>query len=368
MWKIVGLGLIAMSFVAAACFADEPAAATPPKGTSIGKPRAMVGAYYFDGWTSMPGTEQNKLLETEFAERKPLWGWRDDTIEIMQKQIDYCADHGIGFWAFDWYYPEGEKKESPLNDALQLYSKTPNRERLKFCLLVANHEGFRIGPKDWDECCRRWIDLFRQPTHITLDGQPLIIFFSPSELRKAFGGVEGVKKAFDSLQEKAKAAGLPGVAIAGCTGASHLLELAQSGYTLLTGYAYSNGWMDGSGRKTFRQLIETSEKTFDRFAKSSPLPYIPAVTIGWDRRPWEQGVLPPNKMSAWHPDRTPQLVEEFVRLGIRWLDEHPEKTTSQRLLMLYAWNENAEGGYLTPTEADGTEYLKAVQRAVCEPR
>ena len=69
-------------------------------------------------------------------------------------------------------------------------------------------------------------------------------------------------------------------------------------------------------------------------------------------------------MSVWYPDRTPKLVEEFVRLGVRWLDKHPDKATPQRLLLIYAWNENGEGGYLTPTAKDGTEYLKAVQRAI----
>jgi hypothetical protein len=68
--------------------------------------------------------------------------------------------------------------------------------------------------------------------------------------------------------------------------------------------------------------------------------------------------------AVWYPDRSPKLVEEFVRLGIRWLDQHPDKTTPQRLLMLYAWNENGEGGYLTPTAKDGVEYLRAVRRAI----
>ena len=68
------------------------------------KPRATVGAYYFDGWTGQT-FHITELLQTEFADRKPLWGWKDDTIEIMQKQIDYCADHGIAFWSFCWYYP-----------------------------------------------------------------------------------------------------------------------------------------------------------------------------------------------------------------------------------------------------------------------
>jgi hypothetical protein len=98
------------------------------------KVRAMVGAYYFDGWSGKTN-HVTKLLETEFADRKPVWGWNDDTVAIMQRQIDYCADHGIAFWAFDWYYPEGQNKTTPLNNALGLYVKAPNRQRLEFCLL-----------------------------------------------------------------------------------------------------------------------------------------------------------------------------------------------------------------------------------------
>ena len=333
------------------------------------KLRAMVGAYYFDGWS---GKTENmhlpKLLETKYADRKPLWGWRDDTVEIMQQQIDLCADHGIVFWAFDWYYPEGKDKTTPLNNALGLYLKAPNRERLKFCLLVANHAGFRIGPKDWDACCQRWIELFRQPTHLQLDGQPLLIFFSPDELQRAFGGVEGVRRALEMLRAKAKQAGLPDVAVAACTGPGNLKALADSGYTILTGYNYSLGWMSGGGSQPFQKLIDGNQRIFDQFAQQTPLPYVPVITAGWDRRPWEEGKLPPEKMSVWYPDRTPNLVEEFVRLGVRWLDKHPDKTTPERLLLIYAWNENGEGGYLTPTAKDGTEYLKAVQRAITAER
>ena len=194
-------------------------------------------------------------------------------MEIMQKQIDYCADHGIAFWAFDWYYPEGKTKTTPLNNALDLYLKAPNCQRLKFCLLVANHGGFRIGPKDWDACCEKWIELFQKPTHLRLDGQPLLIFFSPDELQKAFGGVEGVRKALDSLRAKAKKAGLPGVSIAACTGpGEHLADLARSGYTLLTGYNYPLGWLNGGGSQPFRKLIEGSERIFNQFAETDATP------------------------------------------------------------------------------------------------
>jgi hypothetical protein len=91
------------------------------------------------------------------------------------------------------------------------------------------------------------------------------------------------------------------------------------------------------------------QRIFDQFAGKTPLPYVPVITAGWDRRPWEEDKLPSEKMSTWYPDRTPKLVEEFVGLGVCWLDKHPDKTTAQRLLLIYTWNENGEGGYLTPT-------------------
>jgi len=82
---------------------------------------------------------------------------------------------------------------------------------------------------------------------------------------------------------------------------------------------------------------------------------------GWNQH-WNSSVESPQRDG--YPDRTPKLVEEFVKAGVRWLDKHPDKATPQRLLLIYAWNENGEGGYLTPTVKDGTEYLKAVQRGV----
>jgi len=194
-WSLV---FVCIAFIPATAYAQPP------------KPKATVGAYYFDGWSGKTeAIHLTKLLQTDYADRKPVWGWRDDTVEIMRKQIDYCADHDIAFWAFDWYYPEGKTKTTPLNNALDLYLKAQNCQRLKFCLLAVNHAGFYIGPKEWDACCDKWIELFQKPTHVRLDGQPLLIFFSPGELQKAFGGVEGVGKACPSPGVRVRASTWP---------------------------------------------------------------------------------------------------------------------------------------------------------------
>lgn len=131
-------------------------------GGQAASPAVKAGAYYFDGWTGK--TTRWHLpdrLKNEFGHRKPVWGWVTSTPEIVRKQIDCAADHGLQFFAFCWYCPEGPEKDTPLNNALDLFLTAPNRTRLQFCLLVANHAGYSIGPQDWDACCARWIRLFR---------------------------------------------------------------------------------------------------------------------------------------------------------------------------------------------------------------
>ena len=288
----------------------------------------------------------------------------------MKQQIDFAAENGLSFFAFDWYYPEGPDKETPLNTGLKLYLDAPNRDRLEFCLLVANHGGFRIRPADWETVCAKWIQLFKNKQHLCVGGKPLLIFFSPRELLSAFGGPEGVRKAFDSLRDKATSAGLAGVSIAACSTPgplhnwSNLEELANAGFDLFTGYNY-HGHPRRSNEKiqAFRTMMEGHQDIWDRFAARNIRPYIPVVTVGWDKRPWEDAKTTATQ-DYYYPDRTAPLVEEFVSDAVNWLDQHPQSTVPERLILLYAWNENGEGGYLTPTKSMGEYYLKAVSRAL----
>ena len=63
-----------------------------------------VGAYYFDGWSSNESPHISKRLINEFSERMPLWGWADDTVEIMEKQINLASENNISFFFFNFYY------------------------------------------------------------------------------------------------------------------------------------------------------------------------------------------------------------------------------------------------------------------------
>ena len=327
--------------------------------------KVKAGAHYYNGW--MEGSAQiTERLVKEFPEREPIWGWVTSTPEIMQRQIDCAADAGLAFFSFCWYYPEAEEKATPYNNAMPLFLAAPNSSRMEFCLLVANHQGFRIGPGDWDECCRRWLPLLKHPRHLKVGGEPLLLIFSPSELDGACSGAKGVRKAFADLRTRAQAEGLPGVAIAACvTPDEDLRKYAAAGYTCFTGYNYYYKCGEGPDKdQPFACLLQGHERIWEEFAAHSPLPYIPLATIGWDMRPWEKPDLPEKDQCIRFIGRTPAMVGEMAGRMAAWVDRHPDKTLQERLAILYAWNENGEGGYLTPTKAEGDACLQAVRKAL----
>jgi hypothetical protein len=334
-----------------------------------------AGAYYFDGWSGQ--TDKLHLparLTTEFFDREPIWGWHANTQAIMEQQIDLAADHGLSFFAFDWYWPsDTDNKTTPLNKALELYLKAQNKSRLGFCLLVANHGGYQLTPRDWPAICNTWIKLFHDPQHVTVDGKPLIILFAHGDMRKQFGSSEAVKKAWDELREKAIASGLKGVTVAVVcapgpeNGWADLNQLAAEGYDVFTGYNYHGYPRKGAEQiQRFATMIEGHEQIWNRFAQKNIKPYIPVVTAGWDPRAWQ----PPEKANdpsgywVYYPDRTPAQVADFTARAKKWIESNPDATTHEKLLLIYAWNELGEGGYISPTKALGDAYLKAVRSAL----
>ena len=352
--KLVWIAAIWMAVVNPACAQDRD---------------VKAGAYYFDGWTSQTGHLKPRLLR-EFADREPVWGWYDDSLTTMQQQIDVAADAGLRFFAFDWYYPEDPDKQTHLNTGLDLYLRSPNRDRLEFCLLVANHGGFRIGPNDWDAVCDLWMPLFQNPRHLKVRGKPLLIIFSNHDLLKSFETTQSVHAAFDRLQERARVAGLPGVEICACAtpgperGWSDLAKLRAAGFTSFTGYNYvSQGGAKRGDPVPYQSLVDLHLDVWRTFASKNVLPYIPVVTAGWDKRPWEDAATTATN-SVYFPDRTPEKFGAFVREALRWLDANPAATPAERLLLIYAWNEYGEGGYIAPTRGDGNRYLEELRRVL----
>jgi hypothetical protein len=103
--------------------------------------------------------------------------------------------------------------------------------------------------------------------------------------------------------------------------------------------------------------------------RKKEMPYIPCVTAGWDRRPWEalngEGLGKGVVILAHFQRATAKEFEQYIKNMVNWMAENPDQVTKDRLGLIYAWNEIGEGGWLVPCKDDPEgEYLKAIRRVV----
>ena len=84
----------------------------------------------------------------------------------------------------------------------------------------------------------------------------------------------------------------------------------------------------------------------------------------------------PNLVAGWGGPRdgkgdtkqpTPTELGAHVRSAFNWIDANTEAAEAKTML-LYAWNEVDEGGWIVPDKGQGTTKLDAVRRVVDERR
>jgi len=327
-------------------------------------PTATVGAYYFEGWyhdtPEAIAAFANPELRNDFPEREPIWGgglWRGDTVEIMEQQIDLAADHGVAFFSFDWYWygsPAATANDG-INSGLKNFMLASNRDRMRFNINIVDAAPTTIdSDAEWEQVADMLLPYLTDSQYLRVGGNPLITNFAAAGMTQTN---------YDYFQQIAVAAGLNEVGFAANVAGSTSL------YTHVTRYNAVPGWGAGEVEYPYQSLTEYVEGN-DSWApgiwnteSGGPQSYIPTVMAGWDARPWG---TPP----TWYfnPTRTPEAVGAHLQKAIDWIDENPTLATPERLVMLYAWNEFGEGGYIAPTmgDPDGL-YLDAIKSVVLVP-
>ena len=170
----------------------------------------------------------------------------------------------------------------------------------------------------------------KDPQYVkVLDGRPLVYAFQ----------CNASKKFFDGVSAAAVAAGLPKPYFVNMGNTPHLSADAESSYTGKAG-----GWVAKAGTQV-----------------------IPGVSSGWDRRPRVQNPVPweggtpqavtggPNKDTL-----APKEIAARVKAALDWNKAHPEAGKANAVI-IYAWNEFDEGGWICPTLSEGTARLDAIR-------
>ena len=296
---------------------------------------------------------------------------------------------------FDWYWYEGDQfLEKPLNEA---FLNAPNRNRLKFFLMWANHNWgiwpalddglrgmngnenqastlfltIRHSEEDLREvmrfCCKTY---FSCENYWKIDGKPVYSFYNCNKLFEFVPPADVLR----IINEEAQKAGFPGIYTLmniGCCndneyfcGWGRIPRMRDAGFDAV--FAYNSGL-----RSNYKESVAPDKPTLDyRFKMTNQrhcwkqiaaqgLPFCPSVTLGsdvsprWSRKltyPWDyekMGYYPISEGNT--PERIGELLSEAL-------------TFESDAVIINAWNEWSEGMYLLPDKRRGSAFLDTIKK------
>ncbi len=365
-----------------------------------------VATYYFGNYH--PGDPRNEALkgpgwsEWELVKAArprfpghhqpnvPAWGFLDESDPaVMARKIDAAADHGIDAFIFDWYYyDDGPFLDRPIDRG---FLQAPNRNRLKFALMWANHDWVdihpyrrgtpakvlypgRVKPGTFERVCDHVIrDYFLQPPYWRIDGKPYFSFYDLTRLIESFGSVDATRAALDRFREKARAAGLPGLHLNAVVWGRTILPgeeeaanpqtlVRDLGFDSVTSYVWIHHVELPQQQTDYDFVRDAYFKYWDQAKQTFEVPYVPNVTMGWDPSPraaqedeyGDFGYPFTNTISG----NTPERFREALEMTKQRLLAQPN---GPRILNVNCWNEWTEGSYLEPDAVHGMKYLDAIR-------
>lgn len=330
-----------------------------PKPQPVSTGDYLVGCYYYPGWKSYV---RWSALE-DYPERRPVLGfYREGDPEVADWHIKWAVEHGIGFWVYDWYWSDGERKlEHALHDG---FFNARYHDMMKFCLLWANHNPPGSSSlEDMEKVTRYWIDTyFKRSDYLTIDGKPVIVIFSPRRFTDDMG-VAGTHKALERSREMCRQAGLPGLYFVACTypGKEAIQQLEQEGYDALTGYNYPSAGSKGNRVSPYADMVSAYPQFWEEIDAAATIPYIPVADPGWDSRPWH------GDQNLVRTGKTPQLFQKMLESARAFEDAAGRrKPGGRKMVLIEAWNELGEGDYIEPHQQWGFDHVDAVRRVFAE--
>ena len=339
--------------------------------------RPVLGAIRWDAWQA-PGTPTTRAVERSlspapwrhrlpfFAEAAP-----DGTVaidggrqEVMDREIELAVEAGLGFWAFVAY-----PRESPMSAGLRLYLASTRRRGLCFCMASELVQWGRAAQPS-TELLRWHAELLAHPDHMrTPAGRPLYFlgFMTERLIAERWGGTDGLRDAVSSFRALARQAGAadpylvvmarpdPGAGFVRAIGAD-----ALGAYTIADGRAAD---------APYSALAELAERRWEEMAETG-VEVVPTAMAGWDRRPrvenpvpWEAWQRAGAGMDRFYHPGSAEEIAAHLRRCVDWVAARPSVAPAGAALV-YAWNENDEGGWLVPTLPFDDSRLKALRRAL----
>ena len=339
--------------------------------------RPLVGAIRWDAWTHWAGENawggyEKCLGPNEWHCRLPFYGKvvsddkvevRADTQEVMDQEIAYAAAGGLDYWAFGWYHPRGWQNAENMTRCFDLYLSSRHRSDVAHCLILFG--GLHLGPKsEWPATVDYLVERFRDPNYQkVLGNRPLVYWFAMDEFVPYWGSENAAGAALDLLRERSAAAGLgdPYMALM-CFWPPQGAELLGTlGLDALGAYANPPG---NDNRELPYADCVALNRWFWAQCEDTGKPLIPTVNAGWDFRPMKRAEFPDRDLrNNWFAQATPGELASHLGGAMDWVAQNPE-VCEANTVVIYAWNEFSEGGWICPTLTEGTARLDAIRQVI----
>ncbi|HET7117462.1 MAG TPA: glycoside hydrolase family 99-like domain-containing protein [Hanamia sp.] len=334
-------------------------------GTSItGIDRTLVGAIRWDGWV---GNLNPAGLEIEYTlgprryhYRAPFYSKEisEDSIqcratsqEIIDKEISYAKYAGLDYWAFCWY-PEG----SGLDTARDLYLSSSIKNDIHWCVILGTNP-FNVE-KDGKWLLKR----FKDPNYQkVLNGRPLVYVFSATS--------PGRSKIITGLRKMCRDAMVPDPYIVAMEFSANAAAAAADsiGANAISCYATTHDYNSGNqfNGAPYSTIMKSDEAGWGKYA-STGKKIVPWVTTGWSPKPRIQRSVSWSKYykaNGWAQDGTPDQIAENIQKAVKWAKIN-KNSDEANIILIYAWNEFDEGGWICPTLGNNTDRLNAIRRVL----
>ncbi len=273
---------------------------------------------------------------------------RGATQAVMDQEIAFAAGAGLDYWAFV-FYPPG----SGLDTARNLYLSSAHKSEINFSLIVDSTASLKDP-----QIQELFVGYFGMPEYQKVLGdRPLFYLFGQSSISEEDD--QALKDAIAALRQKSIAAGAGDPYTVYMGWSAPTVKVLIEKFGLDAGSAYAEA---GSGGIPFSRLARNAEARWEAY-RYSKIQVIPWVTTGWDPRPRVERptpwvTYPPDQ---WAETAKPDEIAAHLQDALLWDAAHPEFSEANTVI-IYAWNEFDEGGWLCPTLGDGKARLDAIRK------
>jgi hypothetical protein len=336
-----------------------------------------IGAIRWDAWYggakgAVGQFVERSLSHNEFRHRAPFCSQQNASGKLVMdctspaaidKEIGYAQAAGLDYWAFLTY-----PSDDPMNLAFERYLESAQRSKLNFSLILTP-ASLTQPPGSQPKNLERFADYVLMPNYQHVMGKrPLVFLFPAGDLLSNAEKLIWLKKTTSIFRKNVQTKG----------GANPYLVLMdfnpirgqklalEIGFDAVSTYA-----IHGNGKGAPYNALATEARGYWDRAKYAGAKVVPTAMAGWDRRPrvlepipWEKGITRrSDEIDYFYVSPSPLELADHVAAAATWVHDNPAVAEANTVLV-YAWNENDEGGWLVPTIGEGAARVNAMGTAI----